>query len=180
MFSATITVFFFGVVFFLHKLMQYLVTTWLPRSPAVNVSSRRNSEVFSHRRRAVLTAENGDNRSHVCSCGVATCWFLFGASRLRVNKDAVAAARDALLRFSTAPPNLSHSSLNACWIPPPHPHPLSSVCSLSTEFREQCWSASPSRTPSAFTAFTHFAGGECCWYRDSDLSDSSIFKLIDL
>lgn len=133
-----------------------------------------------HRRRAVLTAENGDNRSHVCSCGVATCWFLFGASRLRVNKDAVAAARDALLRFVTAPRNLSHSSLNACWIPPPHPHPLSSVCSLSTEFRERCWSASPSRTPSAFTAFTHFAGGECCWYRDSDLSDSSIFKLIDL
>lgn len=104
-----------------------------------------------------------------------TCWFSFGASRLRVNKDVVAAARDALLRSVIAPRSLSHSSLNVCqtflFFPPP---PL--VCSLSTEFREQCWSACPSRMPSAFTASTHCAGGECCCYRDSDMSDCWIFK----
>lgn len=102
--------------------------------------------------------------------------FLFGASRLRVNKDAVVAARDALLRSVTAPAQpvalLSER-------PPPHTT-FSSVCSMSMEFREQCWSACPSRTPSAFTASTHCAGGECCGYGDSHTSDSRIFKRIDL
>lgn len=48
--------------------------------------------VFSSPSRCVDSSKNSDCRSRVCSCGVATCWFLFGASRLRVNKDAVAAA----------------------------------------------------------------------------------------
>lgn len=62
--------------------MQYLDTTLSHRSPAVDVSSRRHSEVFPHgcsslprRRRAVLTAENTDYRSHVCSSGVALVGF---------------------------------------------------------------------------------------------------------
>lgn len=149
--------------------------------PAVEVFSRRHLEVSSHRHRrcAVLTAENADCRSHVCSSGVALVGFSFGASRRRVNKDVVAAAPDALLRSAIAPRSLSRFSLNVCrtLLVSPRPPPPPLVCSLLTEFRGRCWSACPSRTPSAFTASTHCAGGECCFCsRDSDMSDYRIFK----
>lgn len=62
--------------------MQYLDVTVPNGSQAVNVSSRHHSEVFFpvfalplFAARVVLTAQNTDNRSHVCSSRVTLVGF---------------------------------------------------------------------------------------------------------
>lgn len=95
-----------------------------------------------------------------------TCWFLFGASRLRVNKNVVPQLStffSKLCSRSLQSPQLSEhlltfltESLRLIFLFSVR------VCSPLMEFRERCSSVCPSHTPSAFTASTCCAGGECC------------------
>lgn len=107
---------------------------------------------------------------------------LFGASRLRVNKNIVpqlSTSFSPLCSCSLQSPQLSEHLLtflteSLCLI-----FLFSArVCSPLMEFRERYSSVCPSHMPSAFTASTRCAGGEC-WLLFFTCATACKFKMSD-